>query len=60
MLILAMSDSAGDALFNITEELDLTILNDESLTFCRNYAGNSVGSILDLALKSLNAQSKAM
>ena len=34
------SDSAGDALFNITEELDLTILNDESVTFCRNYAGN--------------------
>ena len=46
------SDSAGDALFNITEELDLTILNDESVTFCRNYAGNSVESILDLALAS--------
>ena len=42
------SDSAGDALFNITEELDLTILNDESVTFCRNYAGNSVESFLDL------------
>ena len=48
------SDSAGDALFNITEELDLTILNDESVTFCRNYAGNSVKSILDLALASRN------
>ena len=46
------SDSAGDALFNITEELDLTILNNESVTFYQNYAGNSVESILDLALAS--------
>ena len=46
------SDSAGGALFDITEELDLTILNDESVIFCRNHAGNSVGSILDLALAS--------
>ena len=28
------------------------ILNDESVTFCRNYAGNSVGSIFDLSLAS--------
>ena len=54
MLILAATrvTRAGDALFNITEELDLTILNDESVTFCQNFAGNSVESILDLALAS--------
>ena len=47
------SDTAGDALFNIAEELDLTVLNDDSSTFFRTYRGViSNGSILDLVFAS--------
>ena len=45
------SNKAGDLLFDITEELDLTVLNDDTPTHIRSYRNTiSDGEILDLAL----------